>query len=246
MNVTIQEFEEHVAWSAFKYRIRSIAHLSPTDSAQFAFFLNGCRDMSEWLDAEIIASIPYWHAAKAMCAAARAIREEKEKGKEKEEKEKEETHMVAVADAIKFSPATPWDKTKGFAKPDYPVIDASVLSPPTTLWEQDPATWRHDCCLARKMRSDRDLRFDKSVGNHWQCGKPSIAGSNLCATCAVYKIKFETTEQCHPSWHGIMTDAPPPHTEVFYKDVYRYAHVRKVIPVFSHVERVKIKRGLSL
>jgi len=99
-----------------------------------------------------------------------------------------------------------------------------------------------DCCVARKIRPDRDLRFDKSVSLSWQCGKKNAPGSTLCADCGANKIKFETTKQCHPTWNGIMTAAPPKHTEVFYKGVYRFEHPKKVTPVFKHAARVIVKR----
>jgi hypothetical protein len=143
---------------------------------------------------------------------------------------------------MSYNPASTYDKSKGFAKPEWPVIDESITSPVTTLWEQDPATLRHDCCIARKIRPDRDLRFDVSVSLHWQCGKPNAPASNVCADCGANKIKFETVKQCHPSWQGIMTEAPPKHTEVFYKGVYRFIHPKKVTPVFKHTARVIEKR----
>ena len=143
---------------------------------------------------------------------------------------------------MSYNPASVYDAAKGFAKPEWPVIDESITSPVTTLWEQDPASWRDDCCIARKIRADRDLRFDVSVSLSWQCGKKNAPGSNVCPDCGANKIKFETTKQCHPTWNGIMTEAPPKHTEVFYKGVYRFSHPKKVTPVFKHTERVIEKR----
>lgn len=144
---------------------------------------------------------------------------------------------------MSYNPATKYDAVKGFPKPEWPVIDAAVTAPVTTLWEQDPESWRTDCCIARKIRPDRDLRFDVSVSLSWQCGKPNAPGSNVCADCGANKIKFESpVKQCHPTWNGIMTEAPPKHTEVFYKGVYRFLHPKKVTPVFKHTPRVIEKR----
>jgi hypothetical protein len=143
---------------------------------------------------------------------------------------------------MSYAAATDFSKTTGFSKPEYPVW-AGAGAPPTTLWHQDPATFKADCCLARKIRADRDLHWDKSVTLQWQCGRP-VATGGLCGKCSGSKLEWDSATRggSKPSWHGLITEAPPAHTEVFYGGVYRPAHGKKVTPIYSAAERVKVAR----
>jgi len=129
----------------------------------------------------------------------------------------------------------------GFAKPDWPVVPAGE-APTLTAWSQDPATFVLDRCMARKTRSDRDRRWSVGMTCQWQCGD-KVAAGGLCGKCVGHKAKSEGgTAGYHPSWYGLITEAPPPYAELFWGGVYRVGNKKSVTPVWSEVPRAAVVR----
>jgi len=131
----------------------------------------------------------------------------------------------------------------GFAKPEWPVV-AEGVAPTLSAWQQDPATFVLDRCMARKIRADRDRRWSVSVTCQYQCGD-KVAAGGLCGKCAGHKLKSDAGAEvagCHPSWHGLITEAPPAYVEVFWGGVYRVGHKKSVTPVWSAVARPTVVR----
>ena len=114
-----------------------------------------------------------------------------------------------------YAPATPWSKHTGFAKPSYPAVPADKSQPPLTLWTQDPTTYRTDCCMARCL-TDRDPHWDKHLAMQYQCGKPPVTASGLCARHDSNKAGYDPAKGGHNSWNGLIHEAPLPDTAVFW------------------------------
>ena len=128
-----------------------------------------------------------------------------------------------------YAPSTEWNKRTGFARPSYPAVPADKSPPPLTLWTQDPATYRTDCCLGRRLTPERDPHWDRWVSMSYQCGKPTAA-AGLCTGCQANKTKYEAPYKTRPPWHGLITEAPPPDTAIFWLASYRNHPTKKSMP----------------
>ena len=133
-----------------------------------------------------------------------------------------------------YAPATPWNKKTGFARPSYPAVPADKSQPPLTLWTQDPVTYRTDCCLGRRLTPERDPHWSNWVSMSYQCGKPTVAGG-LCTGCEANKTKYEAPYKTRPPWHGLITEAPPADTVIFWQQPggsigYRNHPTKKTMP----------------
>jgi len=114
-----------------------------------------------------------------------------------------------------YAPATHWSKHTGFDKPPFPAVPADKSQPPLTLWTQNPATYKIDCCMARCL-TDRDPHWDKHLAVQYQCGKPPVTASGLCARHESNKAGYDPAKGGHNSWNGLIHEAPLPDTAIFW------------------------------
>ena len=148
-----------------------------------------------------------------------------------------------------YAPAPEWNKKTGFARPSYPAVPADKSQPPLTLWTQDPASYRTDCCLGRRLTPERDPHWSNWVSMSYQCGKAisteiatsaataatAIATGGLCTGCEANKTKYEAPYKTRPPWHGLITEPPPADTVIFWQQPggsigYRNHPTKKTMP----------------
>ena len=61
--------------------------------------------------------------------------------------------------------------------------------------------------------------------------KPTAAAAaGLCTGCQANKTKYEAPYKTRPPWHGLITEAPPPDTAIFWLVSYRNHPTKKSMP----------------
>ena len=64
--------------------------------------------------------------------------------------------------------------------------------------------------------TDRDPHWDKHLAMQYQCGKPPVTASGLCARHDSNKAGYDPAKGGHNSWNGLIHEAPLPDTAVFW------------------------------